>query len=423
MTTRAEATLAAVADPTLISADAADLGIDPDRLSRVDRLTHGYVDSGRFPGVVTVIARGGEVVHHDVYGKADVKSNRPLAADDIFRIYSMTKPITSVALMMLYEEGSVLLENPVSRYIPAFADVEVWESGDESSYVTRRPDRPMTVHDVMIHTSGLTAGFQFQHPVDALYRAKGLGDLTRPEMTLEAALDVLADVPLLYSPGDRWSYGVSTDVVGRIVEVVSGQKLDDFFQSRILGPLGMTDTGFSVPADELERLTTLYIRGPQKELKPIDSAGRTTLHPQPLYLSGAGGLVSTTADYQRFIQMLSNGGEVDGVRLLGPRTLEYMATNHLPGGALLNDLGQSTFAESAMGGTGFGLGFSVVVDPAGSQSITSVGEYGWGGAASTAFWLDPAEELSVLFMTQLLPSNTFPIRRQLRATVYQALVG
>ncbi len=407
----------------MLTAEPQDVGMDADRLGRLDAMTHRYVDEGRLPGVVTVISRHGEIVHHDRYGWADVESQRELRDDDIFRVYSMTKPITSIALMMLYEEGRVLLENPVSRFIPGFADTQVWESGDEREHTTTPPERAMTVHDVLTHMSGLTAGFQFQHPVDAMYRANGLGDLGRPDFSLEEGMDLLATMPLLFTPGSRWAYGSSTDVVGRIVEVISGQTLDAFFRERILDPLGMVDTEFWVQPDQLHRLTTNYFRGRDRALRvadPPDSS--STYAARPSYLSGAGGLVSTAADYHRFISMLSGGGELDGVRIIGSRTLEFMAQNHLPGGQTLNDLGQSTFSETAMGGTGFGLGFSVIVDPAASQSVTSVGEYGWGGAASTVFWVDPAEELTVLFLTQLLPSNLYPIRRQLRATVYQALI-
>ena len=407
----------------MLTAEPEDVGLDRRRLARVDDVTHRYVDDGKFPGVVTVVARRGEVVHHDRYGWADVEARREHRDDDIFRIYSMTKPITSVALMMLYEEGRVLLENPVSRYIPAFADTQVWESGDAENYTTTPPDRPMTVHDVLAHMSGLTAGFQFQHPVDALYRANGLGDLSRPDMSLAEGMDVLAGMPLLFTPGSRWAYGSSTDVVGRIVEVVSGQTLDRFFRDRILDPLGMVDTGFWVEPDRHDRLVANYVRGRDRTLRRIDESGPSSAYAhRPAYLSGAGGLVSTASDYQRFLDMLAGGGAANGVRILGPRTLAYMASNHLPGGVTLNDMGQSTFSETAMAGTGFGLGFSVVVDPAANQSMTSIGEYGWGGAASTAFWVDPAEELTVLFLTQLVPSNTYPIRRQLRSTVYQAIV-
>jgi CubicO group peptidase (beta-lactamase class C family) len=406
----------------MITAEPGKVGMSAARLTRLEDVTHGYVDAGRFPCVETVVGRGGEVVHHDRYGWADVGDQRRLGDDAIYRIFSMTKPVASLALMMLYEQGLVLLENPVSRFIPAFADVQVWSEGAEDDYRTVPPDRPMTVHDVLTHMSGLTAAFHYQHPVDALYRRHGIGDLTRPDMSLDEALELAASLPLLFSPGTRWCYGLSTDVVGRIVEVVSGMDLAEFLSRHIFEPLGMVDTGFWVPHEEIDRLTSCYVRGADRRLKCIDSRGRSGYATRPQYLSGAGGLVSTAADYQRFIEMLVNGGELDGTRVIGPRTLEYMTANHLPDNATLNDMGQSTFSESAMGGTGFGLGFSVVVDPPASKALGSVGQYGWGGAATTSFWIDPAEELWVLFLTQLVPSNVYPIRRQLAATVYQAIV-
>jgi CubicO group peptidase (beta-lactamase class C family) len=406
----------------MITATPESAGMSSERLAKVDALTHGYVTDGRLPGITTVIARHGQVIHHDVYGWADVESQVPLTADSIFRIYSMTKPVTSVALMMLYESGEILLENKVSRYIPAFADTRVFKGGTEDGYETVAPDREMTVHDVLTHMSGLTAGFQFQHPVDALYRSRGLGDLRRPKMPLAEALDILASLPLLFSPGQGWAYGMSTDVCGRLVEVISGQTLDEFMRHHIFEPLGMVDTDFWVPEDKLHRLTTNYVRNADRSLRPFDTAAKSSYSRRPLYLSGAGGLVSTAADYQRFVQMLANGGELDGRRVLGSRTLRFMATNQLPGNSDLNDMGQSTFSETAMEGTGFGLGFSTVIDPSATQSLTSLGEYGWGGAASTVFWVDPIEDLTAIFLTQLVPSNTYPIRRQLRAVVNQALV-
>lgn len=407
----------------MITAEPESVGLSTERLRRVDELTHGYVDSGRLPCALTVIARRGEVVHHDVYGEADIETGRPLEADDVFRIYSMTKPITSIALMQLYESGQVLLESPVSRYIPPFADIAVFEAGNEDDYTTNPIARPITVHDVLTHMAGFTAGFQFQTPVDGLYRRRGIGDLTRPDFTLEAAMDQLAALPLLFQPGSSWAYGMSTDVCGRIVEIVSGQPLDEYFRMHITGPLGMDDTDFWVPEGKLSRLTSNYVRDRKKQLRSIDSVGHTTFDERPIFLSGAGGLVSTAADYQRFVQMLGAGGSLGDVRVIGRKTLQYMAMNHLPGRATLNEMGQSTFAETAMEGVGFGLGFSVVVDPAATQSVASAGEYGWGGAASTMFWVDPAEELTVLFLTQLLPSATYPIRRQLRAAVNQALIA
>jgi CubicO group peptidase (beta-lactamase class C family) len=410
-------------DGSLITAEPEQVGFSRERLAVVDAMTHRYVDEGRLPCVVTVIARHGEVIHHDRYGWADVESGRPVADDDLFRIYSMTKPITSIALMQLYEQGLVLLENPVSRFIPEFADTQVWASGTKDDYTTVPPTRPMTVHDVLTHMSGLTAAFQWSHPVDAIYRDHGIGDLTRPEMSLTEGCQLAAGLPLLFSPGTSWGYGLSTDVVGRIVEVVSGLPLDQYLRQHILDPLGMHDTEFWVDPGKLDRLTTNYVRNKGKQLRAINSREKPKgIDERPNYLSGAGGLISTAAEYQRFLSALANGGALEGTRIIGPRTLAFMAQNHLPEGRDLNQMGQATFSEAAMEGTGFGLGFSVVTDPAAGRSLGSVGEYGWGGAASTAMWLDPHEELTCLFLTQLVPSNVYPIRRQLRATVYQALV-
>lgn len=403
--------------------DPADAGFDPAGLARVDALTHGYVDDGRFPFVQLVIARGDQVVHHDTYGHADVDSGRPIRDDAIVRIYSMTKPITSVALLMLYERGQVLLEDPVSRYLPAFAGTRVYVSGDATNLQTREPAREMTVHDVLTHTSGLTYGFQHQHAVDAMYRTHALGDFSPSDRDLTQTMDLLATMPLQFDPGTAWCYSLSTDVCGAIVEAISGKPLDRFFAEEILGPLGMVDTAFWVDGDDrLERLTTnhLFFGGATAVMDPWD---RSAYRRPPAMLSGGGGLVSTAADYLRFARMLSRGGELDGVRILSPRTVDYMASNHLPGDRDLNEMGQIGFAEVAMDGMGFGLGVSVNLSPQQNKANGSVGDYGWGGAASTMFRIDPFEDLVVVFLTQLLPSSTYPIRRQLQATIYGALVG
>lgn len=410
------------AAPITPTVDPREVGVDPDRLARIDAVTHEYVDSGKFPCVQFVLARRGEIVHHDLYGHADVEDGRPIRDDSIYRIYSMTKPVTSVALMMLYEEGKVLLENPVSRFIPAFDGLRVFESGNEVNPVTREADREMTVHDVLRHTSGLTYGFQHQHAVDAIYRKHNLGDFSPNKLDLNETMELLGTLPLQFSPGDRWCYSMSTDVCGAIVEAISGQTLDEFFRERIFEPLGMVDTAFWVDGeDRRDRFTSnyLFFGGNTAKMDQWDKSGY--LKPPPMR-SGGGGLVSTMADYHRFTQMLVNGGELDGARLLGPRTIDFMTSNHLPEGKTLNEMGQVGFAEVAMEGLGFGLGFSVNESPAQNGGIGSVGDYGWGGAASTVFSIDPAEELTFIMMTQLLPSSTYPIRRQLRSAVYQALV-
>ncbi len=395
-------------------------GFDPERLARLDAVLHRYVDSGRLPGVQTVISRRGELVHRDCYGLVDIEAARAVQPDSLYRIYSMTKPITSVALMMLFEEGHFLMENPVSRWLPELADLSVWVGGTADRPETRPLDVPLTVHHVLTHTSGLTYGFQYVHPVDELYRRNDLGTFGPAEYDLDECMRRLGQVPLQFEPGAKWNYSMSTDVCGALVERMSGMRLDEFFRSRIFEPLGMVDTGFSAPEADVDRCSSLYAAAGSGTLQRLGSP-RSMTRP-PAMLSGGGGLVSSSDDYLRFCHFLLGGGELDGVRLLSPRTLAFMASNHLPGNATLNEMGQATFAETAMEGTGFGLGFSVLLDPAANQSLGSVGQFAWGGAASTAFWVDPHEELAVVFMTQLLPSNTYPLRRHLQAGVYQALV-
>ncbi len=415
MSDRVTASLSPTVDP-------AEVGIDPARLARIDAVTHDYVDAGKFPCVEFLLARRGEIVHHDLYGQADLDDGRPIRDDAIFRIYSMTKPITSVALMMLYEEGKILLEDPVSRFLPAFAKTRVFVSGNQVQFTTREPDREMTVHDVLTHTSGLTYDFQNQHAVDAIYREHQMGGFVPSQRSLAEEMEVLAGLPLQFDPGTRWCYSMSTDVCGAIVEVVSGQTLDEFFADRIFGPLGMTDTSFWVEGDDrTERFTSSYLHL-DGTTTLWDKWDRSIYLKRPAMLAGGGGLVSTMADYHRFTQMLVNGGELDDTRLLSNRTVDFMTTNHLPGGKTLNEMGQQGFAEGIMEGLGFGLGFGVNQSPAQNGALGSFGDFGWGGAASTVFRIDPLEELVFIMMTQLLPSSTYPIRRQLHATVYQCLV-
>jgi CubicO group peptidase (beta-lactamase class C family) len=392
-----------------------DLGFSSDRLERVADLCHWYVDQGRLPGTSVIVARRGEIVLRDVYGLADIEADKKIEDDTIFRIFSMTKPITSIALMQLVERGSVLLTNPVSRYIPSFAHARVLVSGDAESYQTEPPQREPTVHDMLTHMSGLGASFGTNLQA-AIYRKAGMEFGNRGSWTTESYCDLLASLPLAFHPGTKWQYGASTDVCGRLVEVVSGMTLDRYFEQNIFEPLGMTDTAFWVPEEKWERFAQNYTRGRNKELVPFP--GRYDKLPK--LLSGAGGLVGTIDDYQRFVTALVRGGELNGTRVIGRKTLEYMASNHLPGGVDLAQMADSA-SETANEGVGFGLGFGVVVDPARLGSLSSKGEYMWGGAASTAFWVDPVEEVTVVFMTQLTPSATYPIRPQLRWTVNQAI--
>jgi CubicO group peptidase (beta-lactamase class C family) len=397
-----------------------DVGFDADRLKRIDTHFQRYVDDGRLPGYLVAVARGGQVVHLATYGHRDVEAGAPIELDTLFRIYSMTKPITSVAAMMLYEEGAFELKDPVSKFIPAFADTKVYRHGSLAAPVLDPQTEPMRIWHLLTHTSGLTYGFHNATPVDAMYRAGGFEWGNPSGEDLAQICERFAAFPLLFQPGSEWNYGVSTDVLGRVVEVASGQTLDAFMQERIFGPLGMTDTAFV--AKDVDRLAALYIPTPgtQKAMR-MDAMGDAAKS-KPDYLSGGGGLVSSAADYHRFTTMLLNGGEVDGVRLLGTRTVEYMAQNHLPGGQDLEQFGRPLFAETSFAGVGFGLGFSVVQSAVDNKVLSSDGEFAWGGAASTAFWVDPAEGITALFMTQLLPSSTHPIRPQLKQLVYQALV-
>ena len=398
-----------------------DTGVDPKRFANLDRALHGYVDRQLIPGVQTLVWRRGELVHRDRYGFVDVEEQTPVQEDTIYRLYSMTKPITSVALMMLYEEGHFLLENPVSRWIPEFADTQVWIGGTAEDPETKRLETPLTIQHMLTHTSGLTYGFQYQNAVDERYRQFALGSFEKaPDYDLDRCMELLAAQPLLFEPGTSWNYSMSTDVCGALVERISGMKLDEFFAKRIFEPLGMTDTAFAAPESDVARCSPLYVFAPGKGMNRLSSARSMTRGES--MLSGGGGLVGTGDDYLRFCRMLLGGGELDGVRLLSPRTVEFMMSNHLPEGRTMNEMGQSTFAETAMAGTGFGLGFSVLLDPVANGALGSVGLAAWGGAASTAFWVDRSEDLAVVFLTQLLPSNTYPLRRHLQSGVYQAII-
>lgn len=394
---------------------------DDQRIERVSALIDRYVQGDKLPCGQVQVAHRGQVALRYSTGHADIESGRPLHDDAIFRIYSMTKPITSVALMQLYEQALFVLEDPVSSFIPEFADMQVLVGGSLTAPKTRPAQTEMTVRDVLTHTSGLTYGFVMQNNLDAMYRDDDLGNFGLPEQTLEEVMKTLASKPLAFDPGTAWNYSMSTDVCGRLVEVISGQTLDEYVADHITGPLGMTDTAFSVPEAGAHRFTSNYAITPNDPMARIDAFDNSRYLRPPTFLSGGGGMVSTLDDYQRFVDMLVLGGEVDGERIIGRKILEYMTLNHLPEGKTLNELGQSIFSEAVMDGMGFGLGFSSVVDPAINGAVTSFGEYAWGGAASTTFWVDPVEEITCVFMTQFMPSSHYPIRRQLKATVYQAL--
>lgn len=391
-------------------------GFIPDRLPRIVRHLDGYVDAGKLPGVLCLVSRGGEEAFFHAYGLRDVERGHAIERDAVVRFYSMTKPIASVALMMLYEEGRFQLDDPVSSAIPAWRDLAVFDRGDAERYSVKPPEAPLTIKHLLTHTSGFTYGFAGEHPVDALYRKANLTDGTLAQM-----VEGLAALPLKFSPGTRWNYGVSTDVCGHLVEHFSGLPLDRFVAERIAAPLGMRDSGFSVPAEAADRFAACYRHKAPGSYQLQDDPETSRYLSPPTFLSGGGGMVGTIDDYHRFAKMLLNKGELDGTRLLGRKTVDYMAANHLPGGRDLAAMGQPVFSETPYEGIGFGLGFSVVVSPTAANVLDSVGEFAWGGAASTYFWVDPVEEVIAVFLTQLLPSSTYPIRRELKTLVYQAL--
>jgi CubicO group peptidase (beta-lactamase class C family) len=413
--------------PTPASPESA--GMSQTALERLERhLKSRYIDAGRFPGTQLLVYRRGKMVHSTVQGLADVERKIPVKDDTIFRIYSMTKPITSVAFMMLFEEGRVALDEPVHKYIPEWKNLGVFVAGTAPAFLTRPASRPMLIVDLLRHTSGLTYGFQQRSNVDAAYREKKITETG----TLQSMVEELAKIPLEFSPGDAWNYSVSTDVLGYLIGKISGQPFEQSLKERIFDPLGMDDTGFHVPTEKAHRLAACYSADPpgQVTFHATERKGTLTLQDDPAkspflsppsFVSGGGGLCSTAADYLTFCRALINGGELGGVRLLGPKTLKLMTSNHLPGGVDLPALSRSLFSEATYNGIGFGLGFAVTMDPAKTLIPGSPGEYNWGGAATTSFWIDPVEELITIFMTQVLPSSAYPVRRELRTMVYAAI--
>jgi len=336
-----------------------------------------------------------------------------------------------VAFMMLFEEGRVALDEPVHKYIPEWKNLGVFQAGTAPAFLTRPPSRPMLIVDLLRHTSGLTYGFQQRSNVDAAYRQMKIGEVVKAG-TLQSMIDDLAKLPLEFSPGDAWNYSVATDVIGYLIGKISGKPFEQFLKERIFDPLDMNDTGFFVPADKVHRFAACYSADPQGGMTfhATDRKGGMTLQDDPTkssflsppsFISGGGGLCSTAADYLTFCRALLNGGELGGVRLIGPKTLALMTSNHLPGGRDLPEMSRSLFSEATYNGIGFGLGFSVTMNPAQTLIPGSPGEYAWGGAATTSFWIDPAEELIAIFMTQVLPSSAYPIRRELRTMVYASI--
>jgi CubicO group peptidase (beta-lactamase class C family) len=418
--------------PALTLASPESAGMSKAAFERIEHhLRERYIEAGRFPGTQLMVHRRGQLVHHSLQGLADIERKAPVKDDTIFRIYSMTKPITSIAFMRLVEEGRVALDEPVHKYIPEWKNLGVFQAGLTPAFLTRPPSRPMLIVDLMRHTSGLTYGFQQRSNVDAAYRELKIGEVEKAG-TLQSMIAELTKIPLEFSPGEAWNYSVSTDVIGYLIGLISGKPFEQFLQERIFDPLGMNDTGFFVPPAKAHRLAACYSASPQGAMTfhAADRKGGLTLQDDPAtssflsppaFISGGGGLCSTAADYLTFCRALLNRGELDGVRLIGPKTLALMTSNHLPGGRTLPELSRSLFSEATYHGIGFGLGFSVTLDPAKTLIPGSAGEYAWGGAATTSFWIDPAEELIAIFMTQVLPSTATPIRRELRTMIYAAI--
>lgn len=401
------------------TADPAELGFNAARLARIPAfLKAKYLDTGRLPHAALMVSRGGQVAHLSVQG--DARQGEPLREDAIFRIASMTKPITSVAFMQAVEEGRVALSDPVAHHLPEWAWLGVFVSGGGATPFVSRPTAvPMRIIDLLRHTAGLTYGFQERTAIDAAYRKAKLEAFQGP--SLDELVAALADIPLQFDPGSSWNYSVATDILGAILQRLDDAPLDAVLARRITDPLGMVDTHFQVPADKLARVPDCFVFTPERPLKPYDPGEGSAWGKPPRQLSGGGGMVSTLADYHRFCRMLLDGGSLDGARIISRKTLALMTANHLPGGGDLTQHSTALFSEAENAGAGFGLGFGTTIDPAAAMSNGSAGDFYWGGMFSTAFWVDPAEDIIGIFMTQLMPSSTYPVRREIKTMVYAAL--
>ncbi len=392
------------------------VGLSSQRLRKIDGWMDRLVEGGKLAGLSVLASRRGHLAYERHAGFADAARGLRMAPDSILRIYSMTKPLTSTALMMLYEDGLFQLDDPISGVLPCFKDMRVY-AGEGREPVPAV--RGITYRDLLTHTAGLTYGFMDATPVDAMYRDQGV-DFQTSDATLAEVVERAAALPLLAQPGSAWNYSIATDVLGHLVAVLSGQEFGQFLHDRVIAPLGMADTAFQVAPDKLGRFAANYARGEDGRAVLLDDPATSRFATPRAIASGGGGLVGTGRDYMRFCRMMLGRGALDGERLLGRKTVELMTANHLGGD--MASMGQARFSESNYEGIGFGLGFSVMLDPARAQILGSPGEYAWGGAASTAFWIDPVEDMATILMTQLTPSSTYPIRRELRVLTYQALV-
>ena len=391
-----------------------DVGMSSERLERVSRWAQGYVNGGKLAGVSAMIARNDQVCYFEPFGMRDREKELPMEQDTVIRIYSMTKSITSTAVMMLYEEGAFQLDDPVSEFIPELGGLKVCVGENAHGPILVGQSSPITVRHLLTHTAGLTYGFGTDSPVEKMYQEANLFD---PNSNLKEAMGKLGELPLVHEPGTVWRYSVATDVLGYLVEVLSGLSFDRFLGERVFEPLGMSETGFYVREDQMDRFAQVYGPGENGGIKPTKLPALSMFTEPATMFSGGRGLVSTAGDYMRFSRMLLRGGELDGVQLLSPQTVELMTMNHLP-----DHLLPMRMRSNVLAGYGFGLGFRVLTDLAGAEILGSVGEYAWGGAASTFFWNDPQEDLIGVLMAQFLPNDYYPIRNEFRVLANQAIV-
>ena len=420
--------------------------LSEERLSKIKKhITENYIDTNKYIGTITAIYKNDNIAFLDIQGMQDRERNIPLKRDSIFRIYSMTKPITSVAMMILYELGKFQIDDPVHKFIPSWKNLKVYKSGNYPDFKTTDPLNVMTIKDLLSHQSGLTYGFQMKSEVDKAYREIGIGRMEslNTNQTLTDMINTLKDVPLEFSPSTAWNYSVSTDVIGHLIEIISGKSFDEFLKENIFKKLNMNDTDFFVPKEKLNRFTANYLFNMGEPMDPsgalplrkvdrhsiesgnpilIDDPQMSLYHRKPSFLSGGGGLVSTLDDYMNFATMLLNNGMFKDQQILSKKTIDLMTSNHLAGNKdLISSSHADTASETTLAGVGFGLGFQILINPAKNQINSSIGEYGWVGAASTTFWIDPSENLITIFLTQLIPSTTYNIRRELRTLVYSSL--
>ena len=407
---------AAVAGATTLAQDiretrASSAGMSAERLERITAMTQRYVDEGKLAGVATLVARDGKIVHHEVVGNRGAEDDRPLTKDALYRIFSMTKPITAVAAMMLYEEGKFQLSDPVSQFVPELENLNVMMDG------TLRPaENTMNMLHLLTHTGGLSYGFNPQNLIDQRYNAAEIW----ASKDLDDFAERIGKLPLAFEPGERWHYSVAVDITGLVVQRLSGQPFDVFLKERLFDPLGMDDTFFNVPADKIDRLLPNHGWNAEEEKLVQATEESFVRYTDQTFFSGGGGLVSSTMDYLRFSEMVRRGGELDGVRLLSPKTVEFMTANHLSAAIEGGGSGENPFGQGASG-FGFGLGWGVVTDPVAARVLGSAGEYNWGGAAGTVFWIDPVEDMVVIGMIQLMGSP-WPLRAELKVLANQAIV-